>query len=49
MNNLTKEQVFQLKITAANLAVQAGTPPADLIVKAQEIYDFLTAELNKAE
>lgn len=41
---MNKEQIFQLKLAATDLAIKAGATDTGLVPKAQEIYDFLTVE-----
>lgn len=43
---MIKEQIFQLKLAAADLAVRAGATVEtnNVVTTAQEIYNFLTEE-----
>lgn len=43
---MIKEQIFQLKLAASDLAVRAGATVGanNVVTAAQEIYNFLTAE-----
>lgn len=46
MKNLPKEQIFQLKAMALDAAVKTGQE--NVVLRASEIYDFLTEEIPDA-
>lgn len=46
---MTQEQIFQLKLASTDLAIRSLVSTDNLVAKATEIYDFLTAEVKAKE
>lgn len=44
---MTAEQIFQLKLAATDMAIRANA--TDVVAKAAEIYEYITAEARAAQ